>query len=81
MTVWTFRYSADLKEKLGEFEYAGLSAFIGIIILALYNLTPKQNPDEVAKLFSNPFSTAITFSIFGMIFAWIAGLVYNKFIK
>lgn len=78
MTVWVFRKTVKSKEKLGEFEYIGFSAFWGIILIALYNSVRAHFPSSpTADLFSNPFAAGLCLSIAGMIGAWVSGLVWN----
>ena len=84
MTVWTFRKLTKQKEKLGEFEYLGLSTFWGMIIIFTALLIPKTNPENFYKAFNNPFAVGFVFSCFGIIMAilgaelfWI-GLLISK---
>ena len=65
MTVWTFRYFSNIKEKYAEFEWLALSAFWGLFMLALIGLLPDK--EQIKNLLMNPFAAGLILSVFGLI--------------
>ncbi len=79
MTVWAFRKTVGRKEKLGEFEYIGFSAFWGIALIIFYNFAKASNLKISSGLLFNPIDIGFVLALAGMFFAWLVGLICNLF--
>jgi len=79
MTVYSYRLFVKSDKKLSEFEWLGLSAFWGLIIITFLSLFSKIFPN-FTELISNPFATALVDSIFGIGFSF-SGSQIVKFYK
>jgi len=84
MAVWVFRYFAGSERKYSEFEWFGLSAFWGLVILALWNSFAQLTPElqtQTNELLKNPFATGLTLStFFSVILGYVAArLVHFRF--
>jgi hypothetical protein len=79
MTVWTFRYFTGSK-KTAEFEYVGLSAFWGLVMLVIWESLPKAHPEQITELLSNPYAAGFVLSLLGALVGY-AGSEAVKLIK
>ncbi len=73
MTVWTFRYFTNRKEKYSEFEWLGLSAFWGVAVLGLWGMIPDST--EKTKIFANPFAAGFMLSFVGILLGYGASRI------
>ena len=66
--VWGYRRFSGNKH-ISDFEYAGFSAFWGVIILGIYHdiLIKAGKLDDLIKLISNPFIAGAVLFIFGVV--------------
>ena len=82
ITVWSFRYFSKSSKKLGEFEYFGLSAFWGVIMLMIYGTIPWVSKDQVQKLVSNQYTCGFVLSLLGYFVGYAgAWLSRTKFFR
>jgi len=79
LTVWVFRYFHK-SNKIGEFEYAGLSIVWGLLLFALIGLLEylgilrgldKVHLDNQGEI----FGLAIILSFLGIIFGWAGSFI------
>ena len=73
MTVYSYRFFIKSDKKLAEFEWLGLSAFWGLILIAFLS-SLKSNP-HLTEMFANPFATALVATTFGIIFSLIGSQI------
>lgn len=77
VTVWTFRYVTKSK-KHGEFEYAGLSVFWGLALLAFFEFVIKDQ-QKIAYDLKNYYAYGAAASVLGFFFGLIGGgIARNK---
>lgn len=72
IAVWSFRHFTK-SNKQGDFEYLTLSAFWGVIILAIQSLIVSTS--ELNKLLSNPYAATMVLSLFGFFGGWLASKI------
>ena len=77
MLVWSYRTRTHSKKSISDFEYLGFSTFWGILLVMTINEILKNVPDQMVKLLSNPFASAITFSVFGLMFGCIGAEILS----
>ncbi|MBP9731865.1 MAG: hypothetical protein KBD29_00175 [Candidatus Magasanikbacteria bacterium] len=84
ITVWTFRYLTKSKKQSDTFEYLGLSAFWGLIIIVLstsYLKLVGKNVEEINTFYTNPLSVGFNLSIFFGPFLGFLGYLLVRPIK
>lgn len=64
--VWGYRRLGSVKQ-ISDFEYAGFSAFWGVIILGLYGWIMRNKLESLNKLLSNPYAAGVVLFVFGLI--------------
>jgi hypothetical protein len=76
IAVWIFRYFTGRKEKNSEFEWLGLSAFWGLVILIIVEAIhlPEQ---QLKDLLGNPFAAGLALSTFGI----VLGYMGSRFVR
>ena len=76
VTVWTFRKYAGSKEKLDSFEYLGISAFWGLVVLCTSSMLLDDKGTKAAdEMFKNPYVSGFVMSLLGGAAGGISGLV------
>lgn len=79
--VWGYRKFGDHKP-MSDFEYAGFSAFWGVIILGLYNTMMKDRIEEAGVFLSNPYTAGASLFVFsialGVFIRWIFISIYLR---
>ena len=73
--VWAFRKTAGRVSKIGDFEYFGLSAFWGLVVLVVMEAIPTKHSDDIKNLLVNPYATGLVFSLFGGVLAGWTGFL------
>lgn len=72
--VWTFRNFTGSK-KTGDFEYAGLSFFWGLVMVSIYGA---MLPGRLGDLLSNPYAAALGLSPFCFMAGVVVAKLYNR---
>lgn len=88
ITVWVFRYMTKSEKYIDTFEYLGLSAFWGLMIICIFEFLQKDQ-EKVSNLLNNHYASGIIFSLFfapllgflGSILARPLKHVFNKIRK
>ncbi len=78
ITVWTYRNFTKSK-KAGDFEYIALSAFWGVIIVAIQQLIAPRG--KFTEIINNQYAAAFAFSLFGFIFGWLGSQITKRWVK
>jgi hypothetical protein len=79
VTVWAFRrFSAHPKAKQSDFEYLGLSAFWGLVVLLLLAWIERETPERINDLFANPFATGVVFSALGASIGFLGSSLFHR---
>lgn len=72
MLVRSFRVSMNYKEKLGEFEYLGLSSFWGIVILFVWSIfATKTNSGSINNILEGGVLLTLIGFLLGKMAAWL----------
>ncbi len=72
LMVWCFRKFTG-REIKGDFEFAGLSIFLGLINIMIWELLSKQ--EVINKTLENVYSATFILCLFAVIFAYIGSWV------
>lgn len=65
--VWGYRKAGWNPKPISDFEYAGFSAFWGVIILGIYSWTMRGKLESLNALLSNPYSAGVVLFVFGLV--------------
>ena len=75
--IKTYRLFQENMTKYSEFEWLGLSAFWGLIIMLTVS-SVQNNSVIMHDLIINPLNTGIVMSMFGIIFGWLASIISRR---
>jgi hypothetical protein len=78
--IWSFRIFAGRKRTLGEIEYLAFACIWGIVLVAIHAQIMKYNhSEELTRLLSNPFASAVFFALMGLMFGGFSGYLDKKY--